>query len=114
MNARIEDSGWLKHCRLLLQASVFAAEKLHADRYVLCVDVCSLLRIYCGDVYRFVYVCGYRCSVLVHCSDGWDRTAQICSLAQVRHERFHLPVYCLFHAFVVELSTLLCVVLHII
>ena len=22
-------------------------------------------------------------SVLVHCSDGWDRTAQLCSLAQV-------------------------------
>ena len=22
-------------------------------------------------------------SVLVHCSDGWDRTAQICSIAQL-------------------------------
>lgn len=55
MNGRLEDAGWLKHCRLLLTAACFAAEKLHVD----------------------------RCSVLVHCSDGWDRTAQICSLAQV-------------------------------
>ncbi|VDO88226.1 unnamed protein product [Schistosoma mattheei] len=22
-------------------------------------------------------------SVLVHCSDGWDRTAQVCALAQI-------------------------------
>lgn len=55
MNGRLEDAGWLKHCRLLLTAACFAAEKLHVD----------------------------RCSVLVHCSDGWDRTAQICSLTQV-------------------------------
>ena len=26
---------------------------------------------------------GGGCSVLVHCSDGWDRTAQICALAQL-------------------------------
>eukprot|EP01065_Artemidia_motanka_P015046 TRINITY_DN1892_c0_g2_i1.p1 TRINITY_DN1892_c0_g2~~TRINITY_DN1892_c0_g2_i1.p1 ORF type:complete len:681 (+),score=218.78 TRINITY_DN1892_c0_g2_i1:73-2115(+) len=24
-----------------------------------------------------------RCSVLVHCSDGWDRTAQVCAMAQL-------------------------------
>ena len=26
---------------------------------------------------------GFRKSVLVHCSDGWDRTAQMCGLAQI-------------------------------
>lgn len=41
--ARIEESGWLRHVRLILLASVVAAEKLHFD----------------GS------------SVLVHCSDGW-------------------------------------------
>lgn len=51
----VDDSGWLRHLRLLLSASVFAAEKMHCD----------------------------GCSVLVHCSDGWDRTAQICSLTQI-------------------------------
>lgn len=40
---KIEDSGWLKHIRLILVSAVFAAEKLHFDGH----------------------------SVLVHCSDGW-------------------------------------------
>jgi hypothetical protein len=41
--ARLEESGWLRHSRLIVMASVVAAEKLHFD----------------GS------------SVLVHCSDGW-------------------------------------------
>lgn len=53
--AKIEETGWLKHVHAVLAASVLAAEKLHHESY----------------------------SVLVHCSDGWDRTAQICSLAQI-------------------------------
>lgn len=39
----LEDAGWLRHIRLILISSVFAAEKLHFDGH----------------------------SVLVHCSDGW-------------------------------------------
>lgn len=41
--SRIEDAGWLRHCRLLLMAGVIGAEKLHFE----------------------------GTSVLVHCSDGW-------------------------------------------
>ena len=41
--ARIEDSGWLRHVRLILLAGVVGAEKLHFE----------------------------GTSVLVHCSDGW-------------------------------------------
>lgn len=52
---KLEESGWIKHVRLVLMAGVLAAEKLHFD----------------------------RASVLVHCSDGWDRTAQICGVAQL-------------------------------
>lgn len=33
---------------------------------------------YIVHIYIYIYS-----SVLVHCSDGWDRTAQICALAQV-------------------------------
>jgi hypothetical protein len=47
--SRIEDTGWLEHIRLVLQGSVLVAEKLSLE----------------------------GCSVLVHCSDGWDRTAQV-------------------------------------
>lgn len=40
---KIEDSGWLRHLRLILIAGIFTAEKLHFE----------------------------ASSVLVHCSDGW-------------------------------------------
>lgn len=49
----VDGSGWLKHLRCLLECGKFIAE--------------SLLR-------------GNSC--VVHCSDGWDRTAQTVSLAQ--------------------------------
>lgn len=52
---KIDQSGWLTHCSRLLSTSVFVAEKLHHE----------------------------KSSVLVHCSDGWDRTAQITSLTQL-------------------------------
>jgi hypothetical protein len=41
-----------------------------------------------------------RASVLVHCSDGWDRTSQISSLAQVLID----PFYRTFHGFQVLVS----------
>jgi myotubularin-related protein 1/2 len=50
----MEDSGWLTHIRLMLKAAVDTA--LFMAR---------------GD------------PVLVHCSHGWDRTAQVCSLTMV-------------------------------
>ncbi|KAI4497148.1 hypothetical protein M0802_007632 [Mischocyttarus mexicanus] len=48
----LESSGWLKHIRSILETAWFIA--------------------------RAVYT---GVSVVVHCSDGWDRTAQVCSLA---------------------------------
>ncbi|XP_068596117.1 myotubularin-related protein 7-like [Brachionichthys hirsutus] len=51
----LESSGWLKHIKAVLDAGVFIAKAV-ADEGV---------------------------SVLVHCSDGWDRTAQVCSVASV-------------------------------
>ncbi|CAL8089186.1 unnamed protein product [Calicophoron daubneyi] len=50
----LEKSGWLRHLRSILEGSYFVAARLHEGS-----------------------------SVLVHCSDGWDRTAQVCSLAQI-------------------------------
>ncbi len=41
--SKVEESGWLRHLRLVLMASVFAAEKIHFE----------------------------ASSVLIHCSDGW-------------------------------------------
>jgi len=45
----LEESKWLQHVQLTLEAAVMCAEKLHLE----------------------------GASVVVHCSDGWDRTAQV-------------------------------------
>ena len=50
----IDQSQWLKHVKAVLDASLFISESL---------------------------VSGV--SVVVHCSDGWDRTSQTCALAQL-------------------------------
>uniref|UniRef100_A0A224X8Q9 phosphatidylinositol-3,5-bisphosphate 3-phosphatase n=1 Tax=Panstrongylus lignarius TaxID=156445 RepID=A0A224X8Q9_9HEMI len=48
----LEASGWLKHIKSILDTSWFIAQAVQSG-----------------------------VTVLVHCSDGWDRTAQVCSLA---------------------------------
>ncbi|XP_067945477.1 myotubularin-related protein 6-like isoform X2 [Watersipora subatra] len=50
----VDESNWLKHIKTVLETSVFIANKIVEGT-----------------------------SVLVHCSDGWDRTAQTCSLASL-------------------------------
>ena len=52
---KVEQSNWLAHIRLILDSSCRCAELLELE----------------------------QTSVLVHCSDGWDRTAQLVSLAQI-------------------------------
>ncbi|XP_061628087.1 myotubularin-related protein 7b isoform X5 [Phyllopteryx taeniolatus] len=60
----LENSGWLKHIKAILDAGVFIAKAV-ADEGV---------------------------SVLVHCSDGWDRTAQACSVASVLLDPFYRTI----------------------
>ncbi|XP_059168052.1 myotubularin-related protein 6-like [Physella acuta] len=50
--SRLESCGWLKHIGAIIETSAFIAKAISDG-----------------------------ISVLVHCSDGWDRTAQTCSLA---------------------------------
>jgi hypothetical protein len=50
----VEKSGWLEHLSLLLQGAAGVVESLQN---------------------------GISC--LIHCSDGWDRTSQLCSLVQI-------------------------------
>jgi myotubularin-related protein 1/2 len=52
---KLEKSGWLQHVRLVVRSSVLVAELLLVEAE----------------------------SVLVHCSDGWDRTAQLCATAKL-------------------------------
>lgn len=60
----LESSGWLKHIKAVLDTGIFIAKAI-AEEGV---------------------------SVLVHCSDGWDRTAQVCSMACVLLDPFYRTV----------------------
>jgi len=61
---KLEDCGWLRHVSLVLSASVWTAHKMREQ----------------------------GASVLVHCSDGWDRTAQVCGLAQLLLDPFYRTI----------------------
>lgn len=52
---KLDNTGWLSHIQAILRASNFIVETVTRD----------------------------KCSVLVHCSDGWDRTPQLCATAQL-------------------------------
>lgn len=60
------DTEWLDHCRKLTEAAL------------------TLARILDGVSPTQPPVC-----VIVHCSDGWDRTTQVCSLAEVLLDPFY-------------------------
>lgn len=51
----VASAGWLEHCGRVIKTAVDIAEKIHFE----------------------------RCSILVHCSDGWDRTPQMVGTAQI-------------------------------
>nr|KAF6492630.1 myotubularin related protein 8 [Molossus molossus] len=57
----LESSGWLKHIKAIMDAGIFIAKAVKIE----------------------------RTSVLVHCSDGWDRTAQVCSVASILLDPFY-------------------------
>ncbi|XP_054736354.1 myotubularin-related protein 8 isoform X1 [Anastrepha obliqua] len=59
----LESSGWLKNIRSILDTSSFIASAV--DKGV---------------------------SVVVHCSDGWDRTAQVCSLAALMLDPYYRTI----------------------
>ncbi|XP_075912703.1 phosphatidylinositol-3,5-bisphosphate 3-phosphatase MTMR6-like [Petromyzon marinus] len=57
----LESSGWLRHIKTVMDTAVFIAKAVVSE----------------------------RASVLVHCSDGWDRTAQVSSLASLLIDPFY-------------------------
>lgn len=61
LNQKVDKSNWLRILCRILEGAYFVASRLtNADNTE-----------------------DYGYSFLVHCSDGWDRTAQVCSLAQL-------------------------------
>lgn len=59
----LESSGWLRHIKSILDTSLFIAEALEEG-----------------------------ISVVVHCSDGWDRTAQVCSIASLLLDPYYRTI----------------------
>ncbi|XP_040099087.1 myotubularin-related protein 7 [Oryx dammah] len=57
----LENSGWLRHIKAIMDAGIFIAKAVSEE----------------------------GASVLVHCSDGWDRTAQVCSVASLLLEHHY-------------------------
>ncbi|XP_072260889.1 phosphatidylinositol-3,5-bisphosphate 3-phosphatase MTMR6 [Pyxicephalus adspersus] len=60
----LENSGWLRHIKAVLDASVCLAKAIYEE----------------------------NTSVLVHCSDGWDRTSQVCSLGSLLIDPFYRTI----------------------
>ncbi|XP_068123070.1 myotubularin-related protein 6 isoform X2 [Hyperolius riggenbachi] len=60
----LESCGWLRHIKAVLDASVCLAKAIHEE----------------------------NTSVLVHCSDGWDRTSQVCSLGSLLIDPFYRTI----------------------
>ncbi|KAM3935268.1 phosphatidylinositol-3,5-bisphosphate 3-phosphatase MTMR6 [Leptodactylus fuscus] len=60
----LESCGWLRHIKAVLDASVWLAKAIHDE----------------------------KTSVLVHCSDGWDRTSQVCSLGSLLLDPYYRTI----------------------
>uniref|UniRef100_A0A8C5LSD6 Myotubularin related protein 6 n=1 Tax=Leptobrachium leishanense TaxID=445787 RepID=A0A8C5LSD6_9ANUR len=60
----LESCGWLRHIKAVLDASVCLAKAIHDE----------------------------KASVLVHCSDGWDRTSQVCALGSLLLDPYYRTI----------------------
>jgi myotubularin-related protein 1/2 len=63
-NSLVEDTKWLSHIRIILAAAWETAYWVHV----------------------------WRMPILVHCSHGWDRTSQVCALAQLLLDPYYRTV----------------------
>lgn len=61
----LDNSGWLKHIKAILDTSVIIAKAVAEEKV----------------------------SVVVHCSDGWDRTAQTCSIASIILDPYYRTIH---------------------
>ncbi|PIO28822.1 hypothetical protein AB205_0134770 [Aquarana catesbeiana] len=60
----LENCGWLRHIKAVMDASVCLAKAIYEE----------------------------NTSVLVHCSDGWDRTSQVCALGSLLMDSFYRTI----------------------
>jgi myotubularin-related protein 6/7/8 len=61
----VDKSDWMKHIKIILETASFMMDAIHEQ----CINV------------------------VVHCSDGWDRTAQTCAIAGVLLDPYYRSIY---------------------
>ena len=71
--SNLEATGWLNHVKMILAGAVKIADK---------VTFC-FLNVIRDNTMHFLQVENHKTSVVVHCSDGWDRTPQLTALAMM-------------------------------
>ena len=77
--SNLEATGWLNHVKMILAGAVKIADKVT-------FFPCSVL-----STPDFVnpQVENHKTSVVVHCSDGWDRTPQLTALAMMLLDSYY-------------------------
>ncbi|CAB1345533.1 unnamed protein product, partial [Coregonus sp. 'balchen'] len=70
----LESTHWLEHIKLLISGAIQVADKISEGN--------SVVLVISGAIQVADKISGGN-SVMVHCSDGWDRTAQLTSLAML-------------------------------
>lgn len=104
----LESSGWLRHIKSVVDAAVFLTKvifffvfkfirestefllknPIHMDLDEVIFSLNSLFFL----LGRLQAVTAEGASVLVHCSDGWDRTAQVCSLGALLMDPYYRTI----------------------
>ena len=72
--SNLEATGWLNHVKMILAGAVKIADKVTFSIHSSYKYLKSL---------KFAQVENHKTSVVVHCSDGWDRTPQLTALAMI-------------------------------
>lgn len=104
----LESSGWLRHIKSVVDAAVFLTKVIfcfcfhfsHQRKHWVFIQhytcgsecSCSSLNSVVFLAWRLQAVTGEGTSVLVHCSDGWDRTAQVCSLGALLMDPYYRTI----------------------
>lgn len=85
----LEASGWLKHVRAVLDTSRYFTSTFASYPHLF-LKMCNF---YFLKNFSFIASAVDKgISVVVHCSDGWDRTAQVCSLAALMCDPFYRTI----------------------
>lgn len=91
----LENSGWLRHIKAVVDAAIFLAKVNRApgpSETTVCIMCISPPTARSVSVSAPQAVTVEGASVLVHCSDGWDRTAQVCALGSLLMDPYYRTI----------------------